>query len=208
MDAKYGAIAITPRNGKAVEVNSLWYNALKTMQKLSLSIGLKAKAKKYGEMAAKTKESFNKEFYNKKRKCLYDVIGDSKIRPNQLMSFSLTYPVVDPDSEIANEIIEVVEKKLFTQHGLKTLAKGEVGYIDTYEGDAFRRDMSYHQGITWPWLFGIYNDCLENMIKSTKDSTKKKLLKEKHKEFVKNVTNTFEKSFYEEGCVRKHFRNI
>lgn len=208
MDAKYGAIAITPRNGKAVEVNSLWYNALKTMQKLSLSIGLKAKAKKYGEMAAKTKESFNKEFYNKKRKCLYDVIGDSKIRPNQLMSFSLTYPVVDPDSEIANEIIEVVEKKLFTQHGLKTLAKGEVGYIDTYEGEAFRRDMSYHQGITWPWLFGIYNDCLENMIKSTKDSTKKKLLKEKHKEFVKNVTNTFEKSFYEEGCVRKHFRNI
>lgn len=108
----------------------------------------------------------------------------------------------------ANEIIEIVEKKLFTQHGLKTLAKGEVGYIDTYEGDTFRRDMSYHQGITWPWLFGIYNDCLENMIKSTKDSTKKKLLKEKHKEFVKNVTNTFEKSFYEEGCVRKHFRNI
>ena len=191
MDAKYGAIAITPRNGKAVEVNSLWYNALKTMQKLSLSIGLKAKAKKYGEMAAKTKESFNKEFYNKKRKCLYDVIGDSKIRPNQLMSFSLTYPVVDPDSEIANEIIEVVEKKLFTQHGLKTLAKGEVGYIDTYEGDAFRRDMSYHQGVIWPWLLGLYYDTLRNMIKEEKNKTTRKELENKLGEFRESVKKTF-----------------
>ena len=83
MDAKYAGIAVTPRNGKPVEINAMWYNALKIMQELSNKKEEKDKAKKYQKMATKCKSSYESKFYNKKRKCLYDVLGDGKIRPNQ-----------------------------------------------------------------------------------------------------------------------------
>ena len=86
MDAKYAGIAVTPRNGKAVEINAMWYNALKIMQELALKKGEKESAKKYEKMATKCKNSFESKFYNKRRKCLYDVLGDNKIRPNQLFA--------------------------------------------------------------------------------------------------------------------------
>ena len=101
---------------------------------------------------------------------MYDVLGDNKIRPNQLFSISLTYPVLEPNSEQAKNMMETVEKKLLNKYGLKTLAKGEKGYVDVYEGDGFRRDSSYHQGITWPWLLGLYYNGLKNMIKNEKDN--------------------------------------
>ena len=82
------------------------------------------------------KNSFEKEFYNSRRKCLNDVVGDNKVRPNQLFALSLTYPVIDPNSEIAENIINTVEKKLLNNYGLKTLAKGEKGYIDISEVEA------------------------------------------------------------------------
>ena len=122
MDAKIGDFVVTPRNGKAVEVNSLWYNALKIMEELTILIRGKAEAKRYGELAKKCKKSFNDKFYNKKRKCLYDVLGDSKIRPNQLFALALSYPVIDANSDIAKDIIATVEKKLLTPYGLRTLA--------------------------------------------------------------------------------------
>ena len=125
MDAKVGNFVITPRNGKAVEINALWYNALKIMENFSELLGKKRNAKKYKEMAEKTKASFEKKFYNKKKKCLYDVIGDDKVRPNQLFSLSLSYPVIDPASKIGEQIIETVKSKLLNSYGLKTLAKGE-----------------------------------------------------------------------------------
>src|SRR5699024_414822 len=112
MDAKIGDFVVTPRNGKAVEVNSLWYNALKIMEELTILLRGKAEAKKYGDLAKKCKKSFNDKFYNKKRKSLYDVLGDSKIRPNQLFALALSYPVIDANSDIAKEILETVEKKL------------------------------------------------------------------------------------------------
>ena len=87
-------------------------------------IGKRILNKKYATMAEECKKSFNKEFYNGRRKCLYDVIGDGKIRPNQLFALSLTYPVIDCDSEIAKEVFETVTKKLSNSYGLKTLAKG------------------------------------------------------------------------------------
>ena len=114
MDAKYAGIAVTPRNGKAVEINAMWYNALKIMQELALKKGEKETAKKYEKMANKTKNSFETKFYNKRRKCLYDVLGDNKIRPNQLFALSLTYPVLNPASEEAKEMIETVTKKFST----------------------------------------------------------------------------------------------
>ena len=201
MDAKYLNMPATPRNGKVVEVNALWYNALKILENLANKYENKNVAIKYKKMAEKTKKSFNEKFYNKKRKCLYDVIGDSKIRPNQLFALSLTYPVIDCQSEEAKNIFNIVTKKLLNNYGLKTLAKGEKGYIDVYEGDSFKRDMSYHQGITWPWLLGLYYDSLKNIIKVEKNKELKKEYQNKLKEFIQTTKETFIKSLDSEGIV-------
>ena len=201
MDVKYGNFAATPRNGKAVEINALWYNSLMIMADLTSKIGDKDSVKKYQDLASKCKKSFNKKFYNPKRKCLFDVLGDNRIRPNQLFALSLSYPVIDPSSEIAKNIIDTVDKKLLNSYGLKTLAKGEPNYIDIYEGDSFKRDMSYHQGITWTWLLGLYYDSLRNMIKFEKRKTYKEKVQKKLDDFVEKTTKTFEKEIDERGCV-------
>ena len=199
MDAKYNGIAVTPRNGKAVEINALWYNALKIMEELVIKFEGKKEAKEYAKKAEECKISFNEKFYNKRRKCLYDVLGDDKIRPNQLFSLSLTYPVIEPNSEVAKQILETVTKKLLNKYGLKTLAKGEENYTEVYFGEPARRDMSYHQGITWPWLLGLYYDTLKNMISYSKNKKEKEELNIKLEEFIKNVKTTFIKSFYNDG---------
>ena len=202
MDAKYDDIPATPRNGKAVEINSLWYNSLMIMIELTQKIRPnEEKIKRYKDLAKKCQKTFNEKFYNPKRKCLYDVLGDKKIRPNQLFSLSLTYPVVEPNSEQAYNILNVVEKKLLNNYGLKTLAKGEENYIEIYEGNSFKRDMSYHQGITWVWLLGLYYDALRNMIKAEKRKTYKEKLQEKLNQFVEKTKKTFEKEVKERGCV-------
>lgn len=201
MDAKYDGIAVTPRNGKAVEINAMWYNALIIMSKLTGKIGNKLKVNKYKELAENCKKAFNEKFYNKENKCLYDVLGDSKIRPNQLFALSLTYPVIEPDSEEARNIINVIDKKLLNNYGLKTLAKGEKDYVEVYEGDGFKRDTSYHQGITWTWLLGLYYNSLQNMLKDTKDKKQKVELEEKLEKFVDKTRKTFKKELYENGCI-------
>ena len=201
MDAKYLGMPATPRNGKVVEVNSLWYNALKILENLATKFEGKNVAEVYKKMAEDTKKSFNAKFYNKKRKCLYDVLGDSKIRPNQLFALSLTYPVIDCDKEEARNVFSVVTTKLLNNYGLKTLAKGEPNYIEVYEGDGFKRDMSYHQGITWPWLLGLYYHSLKNIIKVTKDKELKKEYQNKLKEFIKTTKETFINSLDNEGII-------
>ncbi len=201
MDAKVNGIAATPRNGKAVEINSMWYNSLMIMGDLTKRFKKEEKAKVYYDLAEKVKKSFNKKFYNKDKKCLYDVLGDPKIRPNQLFALSLSYPVIDPNSKKAEEIIEVVNKKLYTKHGLKTLAKGEEKYVEIYEGDSTKRDMNYHQGITWVWLFGLYNDAYINMINSSKTAAKKKRLEENYTKFKEEVYKTFKKDLKDIGCL-------
>ena len=223
MDAKTNGIAATPRNGKAVEINSLWYNSLMIMveltEKLEIDLNIadskaknekeaeiKTKIKKYKELARKCKKSFNEKFYNAKRKCLYDVVSDEKnsdgkIRPNQLFALSLTYPVIDPNSEKSYNIINVVEKKLLNNYGLKSLAKGEPNYIEIYEGDSFKRDMSYHQGITWTWLLGLYFDALRNMIKAEKRKTYKTELENKLDNFTNKINKTFIKEIEQRGCI-------
>lgn len=201
MDAKYGNHSFTPRNGKTVELNALWYNALMIMAELSIKFGNKKEQKEYLNLAEKCQQSFLEKFYNSKRNCLYDVLGDGKVRPNQLFALSLSYPVVNPESDMAKSVVEVVEKKLLNKYGLKTLAKGEKGYIDVYEGDPFKRDSSYHQGITWPWLLGLYYNSIKNMIKYAKDKQEKKNLREKLQEFRENVKTTFEKELLERGTI-------
>ena len=201
MDAKYLDMPATPRNGKVVEVNALWYNALKILENLALKFENKNISNTYKKMAEKTKQAFNEKFYNKKRKCLYDVLGDGKIRPNQLFALSLSYPVIDCNSKEANNVINVVTSKLLNNYGLKTLAKGEPNYIEVYEGDGFKRDMSYHQGITWPWLLGLYYDSLKNMIKYTKNKESKKVYKDKLDSLIINTKKTFIPELDSEGIV-------
>ena len=204
MDAKYENFIATPRFGKVVEINAMWYNALMIMTELVKKfarIGKKLESKKYEKMAEKCKESFEKEFYNPKKKCLYDYLGNEEIRPNQLFALSLTYQVIDPNSDIARDIIQTAEKKLITSYGLRTLAKGEENYVDIYEGDNFKRDMSYHQGPSWTWLLGLYYDSLINMKNSEKDNEKKKELEEKILKFKEKIYKIFKKEIYERGCV-------
>lgn len=191
-----------------MEINALWYNALKIMQEFAGNYENKEESNIYKEMAEDTKISFNNKFYNKRRKCLYDVIGDSKVRPNQLFSLALSFPVIDPDSEIAENIINVIDKKLLTDYGLRTLAKGEPNYIEIYEGNPFKRDASYHQGPVWPWLLGLYYNSLKNMTNAQKGKIKKQKLTEKLNEFCENTEKTFMKALDRDGVIRKHWRNI
>ncbi len=200
MDVKYDGYAITPRNGKVVEINALWYNALMTMEELSSIFEGKRIAKEYKELADKCKESFIEKFYNEKKKCLYDVIGDGKIRPNQLFALSLTYPILEIESEIAKNVISTVEKKLLTKYGLRTLAKGEPNYVEIYEGDSLKRDLSYHQGPVWPWLLGLYYDALRNLMNTSDEEQKEKIAK-KIKKLKKDTKETFMKALYEDGVM-------
>lgn len=201
MDAKYAGIAVTPRNGKAVEINAMWYNALKIMQELAIKNNENDKSKKYEKMAKKCKKSYQEKFYNKRRKCLYDVLGDSKIRPNQLFALSLTYTVLEPTSEEAQNMVETVTKRLLNNYGLKSLAKGEENYVEIYEGDGCRRDFSYHQGITWTWLLGPYYNALKRLAKESKNKADRTKFEEQLKEFTANVIKTFKIELNERGCV-------
>lgn len=191
MDAKIGNFAVTPRNGKVVELNSLWYNALKTLENLANKFEDKDVENRCRKAANKHQKAFEEQFYNKKKKSLYDVIGDDKIRPNQLFSISCTYPVIKPSSEIGKTIFKTVTTKLLTKYGLRTLAKGENGYIPYYEGDPVKRDMSYHQGIVWVWLIGLYHDAFKNIIDDEKDRLEKEKLKIEYEKFIKNVYSSF-----------------
>ena len=201
MDVKFNGKAITPRNGKAVEVNSLWYNANCIMEKISIRLGHLIIAKRYKDLAQNCKQVFEEKFYNPKTKCLYDVLGDSKIRPNQLFALSLTYPVIEPNSEIANNILNVVKKKLVNAYGLKTLAKGEENYVEIYEGNEEKRDTSYHQGITWPWLLGLYYNALKNRIKKAKNEEERSEFEDELQKLINKTEKTFTKEIYENGCI-------
>ena len=199
MDVKYDGIPATPRNGKPVEINAMWYNGLKVMVELAEYQKDESKKEKYERMANKCKKSFREKFYNKSKKCLYDVLEDGKVRPNQLFALSLSYPVLDVNSKEAKEMFETVTKKLLNKYGLKTLAKGEENYIDIYEGNSFKRDFSYHQGITWTWLLGLYYNCLKRF--ATESRTGKKKYNEQLEEFIQSVTETFSKEINERGCI-------
>ena len=191
MDAKIGNYAVTPRNGKVVELNALWYNALRTLENLANKFEEKDISDRCRKVANKHQKVFEEQFYNKKRKALYDVIGDPKIRPNQLFAISTTYPVIKPSSEIGKAVFKTVTTKLLTKYGLRTLAKGEDGYVSHYDGDPVKRDMSYHQGPAWVWLLGLYSDSFKNIIDDEKDRLEKEKLKIEYEKFIKNVYTTF-----------------
>ena len=191
MDAKVRGIPVTPRNGKAVEINAMWYNALRVMQDISKHYMKMIRYYEYGMLAKNCQKSFVKRFYNPYKKCLYDVLGDDKIRPNQIFALSLTYPVLDCDKDMAKEVFVTVTQKLLNRYGLQTLAAGEPGFTAVYEGSPEQRDSQYHQGITWPWLLGQYYNALKNLIKAEKNEESKQKLTNTLTQFRINTANTF-----------------
>ena len=138
-------------------------------------------------------KSFVKRFYTRYKKCLYDVLGDDKVRPNQLFAISLSYPVLDCDKDMAKTVFVTVTQRLLNKYGLQTLAAGEDGFEPIYEGSPEERDSKYHQGITWPWLLGQYYNALKNMIIAEKDKNNKERLKNTLTQFRINVASTFTK---------------
>lgn len=158
MDAKVGDWVVTPRHGKPVEIQALWYNALRVMEQVSGKFNDAAAKNKFAAMAQQACDSFNKMFWNTERGCLYDVIDgesfDDSIRPNQVIALSLTNSMVS--TERARSILAVVEHELLTPRGLRTLSPNDPKYIGKYEGDPHSRDGAYHQGTVWPWLMGPY----------------------------------------------------
>ncbi len=201
MDAKVGNFAVTPRNGKAVEINSLWYNSLKVLEHLANKFGDKEIKESMNKLAQKVKKAFNKKYYNEDKKCLYDVLGDDKVRPNQLFALCLTYPVITLSSDKAKNIFVTVTKELSTKYGIATLSKKDKNYIGIYEGDSFKRDMSYHQGITWPWLIGLYIETYKKIIKSEKDKEEKAFLEEKYNKYIDSMKKIYKKALFDEGAV-------
>lgn len=156
MDAKIGENVITPRNGKCVEINSLWYNALNIMMKLANKIKDNIEYKMYKHMAELCKISFNEKFWNVSKNTLYDVIEpySHEIRPNQIIALSLSYPIVNGSK--AKIILDTVSEHLYTPYGLRTLSQYSSNYIGKYYGDVVQRDRAYHQGTVWPWLLSEY----------------------------------------------------
>lgn len=156
MDAKINDWVVTPRHGKAVEINALWYNALKIMEHLSQKLNVKNNI--YKDIAKIVKSSFNKDFWNEDNKCLYDVISDegkdSKIRPNQILAMSLSYPILDDDK--AKHVMKTVWEHLYTPYGLRSLSPKDPEYKGIYIGDMRNRDSAYHQGTVWGWLIGPF----------------------------------------------------
>ena len=155
MDAKVDGKPVTPRYGKCVEINALWYNALKILAELFKD--RKQAANEYEAMANSVKESFIRTF-SKADKGLYDVVTpdfkDASIRPNQIIAASLSFPVIE--GELAKVVVDIVWEKLYTPFGLRTLAEGSFGYKGIYTGGPFERDLSYHQGTAWTWLMGHF----------------------------------------------------
>jgi predicted glycogen debranching enzyme len=157
MDAMIGDKAVTPREGKAVEVQALWYNALKTMELLAKHFNDNAKADEYASMAEKAKKSFNEKFWDGERGFLADVVnGNSKdlsLRPNQVIAVALDFCMLDKAKCMS--IVDVI-KRLWGKYGCRTLDRLDPLYIGRYEGDWTQRNRAYHNGTVWAWLTGPF----------------------------------------------------
>jgi predicted glycogen debranching enzyme len=160
MDAKVGDWVVTPRRGKAVEINALWYNALRLLEGWLRATGDPA-ADDMRVAAERVYESFNRRFWNPADQGLFDVVDgelgdDAACRPNQIFAVSLDHPVLDPARW--ETVVETVRDRLLTPVGLRTLAPGHPDYKSRYFGDLRARDAAYHQGTVWAWLIGPFVD--------------------------------------------------
>jgi predicted glycogen debranching enzyme len=162
MDAKVGDWVVTPRIGKPVEINALWYNALRCLEFFAETLGKPEEAVAYKGKAERVAKSFNEKFWNAKQKCLYDYIDgnirNEDLRPNQIFALSLPYPVLSGDH--AKKVLQSVTDNLLTPRGLRSLASFHEEYRPAYGGTVWMRDGCYHQGTVWSYLLGPYVDAL------------------------------------------------
>jgi predicted glycogen debranching enzyme len=158
MDAKVGEWVVTPRRGKPVEIQALWYNAICFMEEIATRLGDDSARKRYDSMSTLTKWSFNHLLWNEKGGYLYDVVNggppDASIRPNQILAVSLPHSMLSP--ERAKQVVSIVQEHLLTPFGLRSLAPSDPRYRGRYTGDGVSRDGAYHQGTVWPWLMGPF----------------------------------------------------
>ena len=162
MDARVDGVPVTPRHGKPVEVNALWYNALRLSERWAQGLGDGPRALSFGREADRVAGAFDRAFWNDARRCCFDVIlpegPDARLRPNQLFAVGLPFPLLDEPRRAM--VLQAVESALVTPVGLRTLASGDPGYRSSYRGGPAERDAAYHQGLVWPWLVGPYVDAL------------------------------------------------
>jgi predicted glycogen debranching enzyme len=190
MDAKIGDFVVTPRTGKAVEIQALWYNALRVMADFAAKIGDRKDEKKYQGLAEKAKTSFNEIFWNQSEGCLFDVVNgenkDGSVRPNQIFAVSLPHPILD-DTDRARKVVERVEAELLTPLGLRSLSPRDANYRPIYSGSPFERDTAYHQGTVWAWLIGGFVDAYRKVYP---DGEKR----------VEEILSNFKNHLSEAGC--------
>jgi glycogen debranching enzyme len=154
MDAKVGDWVVTPRSGKPVEVQALWLNALAIAAQF---------APRWNPLLGRGRQAFAERFWDEARGQLYDVVDvahqpgavDATLRPNQIFAVG-GLPLALLDGERARRIVDVVEARLWTPLGLRSLGPGEPGYVGRYQGGVSARDGAYHQGTAWPWLLGPF----------------------------------------------------
>jgi len=209
MDARIGTWVVTPRMGKPVEIQALWYNALKIFADL-LHINKQEQDAELAELsAAKAKQSFEEKFWYEAGNYLYDNIDehnepDSSLRPNQLFALSLPFTILDDDKK-AKSVLKITEQQLYTPAGLRSLPANDERYIPVYGGEQYRRDSSYHQGTVWSWLLGAYIDALMK-VKSEKSKVKEIIdafLYHLNEGCIGSVSEIFdsEAPHYPRGCV-------
>lgn len=171
MDAKIGDFVVTPRTGKAVEIQALWYNALCIMADLAGIFGDWSDEKKYLELAKKAQSNFTEVFWNETENCLFDVVDgdvkDASVRPNQIYAVSLPNRILT-DAEKAKKIVEKVETELLTPVGLRSLSPKDKNYCPIYTGTPFERDSAYHQGTVWAWQIGGFVDAYRRIFPDDK----------------------------------------
>ena len=160
MDVFANGKVMTPRHGKPVEINALWYNALCTYKFFNDLLNMEFE---FTDLINKVKENFNQRFYNEKKKCLFDVVDeletgkdDSRIRPNQLYAISLPFKVLN--EEYMKDVVDTCHNLLYNLYGLRSLAQNEPGYIGIYDGPLHIRDEAYHMGTTWGFIIGTFID--------------------------------------------------
>lgn len=178
MDAKIGDWVVTPRQGKAVEINALWYNALMIAAYLADMFNDKECITMFKEKAKQIYKSFNETFWNEDAGYLYDYVdgdyNDSSFRPNQLYAVSLPHKLID--KEKAKAIVDKVYEKLYTPFGLKSLSPDDKNYKSIYTGDQYSRDSAYHQGTVWAYLLGAFADAIEYAYPDEKEERIKKII--------------------------------
>ncbi|MGH7258310.1 MAG: amylo-alpha-1,6-glucosidase, partial [Nitrospiraceae bacterium] len=168
MDAKVDDWVVTPRRGKPVEIQALWYNALRCMAQWAER--LNERPEQWSEMAGRAEQSFNARFWCEEQRYLFDVVDgeqghDASLRPNQILTLSLQYPILHESRWSA--VVDVVADKLLTPVGLRTLNRGHRDYKPMYFGDLRARDAAYHQGTVWAWLIGHFVDAWLKVYKDT-----------------------------------------